>query len=153
MNQKNQKIAVPEHVSLTVPELEEILDKGKTYLDERKSDVEYRGKLFEANFAGFYELYTRNGVKSHEDALKESYALCQNLVELNRCNEYGSEARFGGAKMTHPTYVKIVGEFNAILEKYTTEIKAMKDSAGYTVAIYPKIVNKEKAEKYKNGNK
>jgi len=127
---------------------EKYLAEGKAVLKEKPT---YKGKLYVAHVWEMYKLL--KNVKSHDEALKEAIELTDTAVSIKKCNAYGVEGRFGGAKVKHPVFDKLHKKFDALCEEMSEELKRFKEETGYYPQFYPKIVNAAKNKEWKAAQK
>jgi len=127
---------------------EQRLEEGKALIQDKPT---YAGKSYVAQLYRLHQLLIHT--KKHEEALQESWTLTETSVDIKKCNAYGVEGRFGGARVDHPTARKFREEFNKLCKSMQTELDEFKRTTGYECAYYHKIVNKKVNDEWKKSNK
>lgn len=120
------------------------LAEGKKLIQEKPN---YAGKDYTAQLYRLYQLLSH--AKKHDEALAEAWTLTETSVDIKKCNAYGVEGRFGGAKVKHPVFDEVRKLFDELCEEMSEELKQFKEETGYYPQIYPKIVNKAKNKEWK----
>jgi len=124
------------------------LAEGKQLMSDKPT---YKGKDYTAHLWEMYKLL--KNVRKHDEALQEAWTLTETAVSIKKCNAYGVEGRFGGAKVKHPVFDKLHTKFDALCEEMSEELKQFKEETGYYPQFYPKIVNAAKNKEWKAAQK
>jgi len=132
-------------------EAEKRLAEGRDFLTE--AGEKYNGKNYTAYFAQVYSTLVQQPGYNHEKALKETWQLAGIQVIVKKISAYGVSKGFGGARVNHPTFLKLQELFKELCNEMSEELKQLKEETGYVPAFYPKIVNKDKNKEWKAARK